>query len=453
MDLKAEIEKVVPVVDHGEDPVEDLVTMIHQMKDMQKICKQVTDPDIRLRLRDALGEGLPDLERYKVAEDKFFLLFLNALRINYDGRDDYTDRIRQMAVVLHGARTGAMEAIAPAVAAETIPSSPPAPQPQSGPVARAPVGPVTQTAPSPPASMASRDGSTPGLHVVPGAPAASAVALFEARPPEHAGYLPALLGPPPAKGSSGKAMSNWLSGIPASPACVAIRLDGHGIAEQLAECEAELRSDPDRFLSRSGIRPRMKPGERVNGADWMKGLATWIHTEAGNPVEGVPPRESDALPVPGVLDLRNALERVIDRIEPAMAGRLKGAGARLVIPDAAARLVAVANRLEDLYLEELCDDTGDRDPQNHLGAMSDRCALTRGCVLERAASCHFIIGLPFDSALTLALLELRCAQALRFAGSDNEDSVFHSFDDRFFADCRQPLSGYMIAEENPIPEP
>lgn len=449
MDLEAEIEKVVPVVDHVEDPVEDLVTMIHQMKDMQKICKQVTDPEIRLRLRDALGEGLPDLERYKVAEDKFFLLFLNALRMNYDGRDDYTDRIRQMAVVLQGARTGVMEAVAPAVAPKAIPSSPP--------VTPAPVSVTPQASPrvSPlsPASVASRPDNAPRLHVVPGAPTASAVALFEARPPEHAGYLPALLGPPPAKGSSGKSMSNWLSGVPAGPACVAIRLDGHGVAEQLAECEAELRSDPDRFLSRSGIRPRMKPGERVNGADWMKGLATWMHTEAGNPVEGVPPRESDALPVPGVLDLRNALERVIDRIDPAMAGRLKGAGARLVIPDAAARLVAVANGLENLYLEELCDNTGDREPQNHLGAMSDRGALTRGCVLERAATCHFIIGLPLDGALTLALLELRCAQALRLAGPENEDSVFQSFDDRFFADCRQPLSGYMIADEDPIPEP
>lgn len=446
-----------PTQERMTDPVERLVVKIHQMNGMEEFCELVSNPEIRLRVRDTLGANLPGVERYKVEEDKFFLLFLNGLRMAYDGRDDYNDRIRQMAVVLYGSRDGAVPARtearpaeAPVAAAETAPET----QPRTPhPAVAEPAPPAVAT----PAQAAKT--AAPALALVGSAPAQVSSAamteltLFQARPPERPGHLVALLGPPPAKGCLGNALSAWLAGVPASLTSVAVRLDGHGVADQLAECEAELRSDPDGYLSRSGVRRRLKARGTEPGGDWMKHHASWLSSVVAQSGHDVSEKAADGMPGVAAIALRDALERVIDGFEPSLAGRMKGAGAKLVIPEGAEKMIATAIALEDQYLDELCDEPGERAAQNYLGAVSERGEISRGIVLDRAMTCHFVIGIPLDNAVALALLELRCAQALRLAGPESEGDVFQQFDERFFADCRQPLSGYMMVSEDPIPEP
>jgi len=258
--------------------------------------------------------------------------------------------------------------------------------------------------------------------------------LFLGQDTAPVGLAPSLLGPAPRKDCRKQDLSAWLGGEIDS-GDLAIRLS-EAIVERMAEeNEAELVSNPESFLGLEGMSPRRQGQLYPEYGAWLAQTAK-------------------AYDLPD-LDLSQrfqpAVETVITQWYPERPKRLNSAGAQLVVGVELKKMISLIQVLEDRYLEEAGIDGADVPDVDLRGSIHPLGRLRPGLCFERAAVCHFAFGMEMPEALALAVVELRCAQAMRAAPDADQDEVFSSFDRRFLEDCFADLSHYRVSDPDTAP--
>ncbi|MCE6959248.1 hypothetical protein LAZ40_09305 [Cereibacter sphaeroides] len=434
----------------AEDLEERVTRSFRSLRGMKEIGAAIHGSDARNALLAAFSTPEAPVAG-DVRSDEMFGKILTGVAMSLISQPDYEARLAKASALV----VAAIRRPSRPTACGTTPDPVPAPSPVAGPApfpaATGGAGSPTGSASSPAATVPAPQAAKP-VSPAQGAPAEPAVAVHPGLPlfaslPE--GLAPAghvdpgtLLLPGPAGDAPAAAFGQWVSGLPWSPAVVAIRLvpSDHSAIEDIAELEAEAFAAPKLVLARPGM--RASPDD-----SGTEGARTWL-TCTGRDL-GV-----YAITCEQVFGrFRDAVERTILRLWPRQAAALHGYSARLVPGEDVPDLLACAWDIETFFLRDTPDEEG-RRPQDARGSISPSGALLPGACLDRAAFLHLVGGRSLASALMEALIELRLAQAMRDRTAAECARIVERFDATFFKDCGEPLEAYRMEAPaaSPVPD-
>lgn len=400
---------------------EKIRSMIHRLQKPEFLAEEIPDLYRREDIRDRCFPTMPMINRFDLSNDKHFVGIFLIARGHFNTFPNYEDRLSHMVEVILENRLGC----------EPGPTSPA--ESQKAPLASAePVG--TRLASTLAGQVRDVEAEAPEATAPSQPPKTRGLFLFQNEAPVTPGNPFSVLGVRPA--SDIPSLMKWVAGDTASShPYLPIIYIGEPMAEMdLATLEIDIRADPDAFLASLNPKPELETSILPDLSAWWRATA-----------------ESEDVAFTQEFGLRTkaAFEAVLAHFFPEQPGHLKALGSELRLSEELKSAIALACDLEDYFLEDI--DAAEEPSLDQLvqGSISEKCRLSRGIVLERAFACHLLSGYAMDTALCISALELRYAQALRLVGWDADPDPLIDFDDRFLADCRQPLSSYTVCE-NPV---
>jgi hypothetical protein len=225
--------------------------------------------------------------------------------------------------------------------------------------------------------------------------------------------LPRILPPGPPRGEGQDSVSKWLEGQPWHALSIGIGITNFDdvSADDFTEMQSEFFSSPETAYGAYKARRTLKSEPKITAGQSLISLGRDLGKYSTSFQKAAE-------------DLGAAILDHFETFEPKSAEFFQRSGLRVVICERLADIIASTRDVEDYFLQDGPDSSGQGGPQDMRGSINPNQRLDHPVCLQRAVMMHFTAGHDFSVALQGALLELRQSQLTKKTGVIVEPSSF-----------------------------